>query len=238
MATPLLSTAGRHNADGWLVTMVDLLALILAFFVMLFSMNAVQEAEWKPVVASLNKQFHGEQPAVVEKPQPFQKSYMTERPLGQDLDYLYGVIEAKLARDPVFDRATLSVAEDRIVLSLPGDLIFTTGSARLSKGAGETLFRLAGVIGQFNNTVAVEGHTDPSPVRSGRFVTNWELSMARAISVANELKSAGFDQPLPIMGFGSSRYGLRTPTAPDRKRRAAARRVDVVIHKHQWETTR
>lgn len=235
MAIPLLSRSEGHHADGWLVTLVDLLALVLAFFVMLFSMNAVQEEEWKPVVASFNKQFHGERPAVVEKPQIIQKSYMTERPLGQDLDYLYEVIEAKLERDPIFDRATLSAAADRIVLSLPGDLIFTTGSARLSSSASETLFRLAGVIGQFDNTVAVEGHTDPSPVRSGRFVTNWELSMARAISVANELKKAGFDQPLPVMGFGSSRYGLRTAMVPDRKRHAAARRVDVVIHKHRWK---
>ncbi len=236
MALPLLGARGGYNPDGWLITFVDLLALILAFFVMLFSMNAIQEEEWKPVVASFNKQFHGERPAVVEKPQVFKKSYMTERPLGQDLDYLYKVIESKLARDPIFDRAKLSVAEDRIVLSLPGDLIFTSGSARLKKGVGQTLFRLAGVIGQFDNTVAIEGHTDPSPVRSGRFVTNWELSMARAISVANALEEAGFDQPLPVMGFGSSRYGYRNSSAPDRQRRAAARRVDVVIHKHRWDS--
>lgn len=225
----------KNGDDAWLVTLADLLALLLTFFVMLFSMNAVQEKEWKAVVASLNEYFHGEAPATRETADVFDDQFTSDVGTGQDLDYLYSVLRQKLMEDPVFDRAKLTASGERIILSLPGELIFPSGSARISAGARATLFRLAAVIDQIENTVVIEGHTDPAPVRSGRFVTNWELSLARAVSVANALREAGFSRSIPVLGFGAARY-VETPSdLSDRERRMAARRVDVVIHRHKWE---
>lgn len=225
----------KSDEDAWLVTLADLLALLLTFFVMLFSMNAVQEKEWKAVVASLNEHFHGEVPAVKEAPEIFNEQFMSDLGTGQDLAYLFSILELKLSEDAVFDQARLRTDGDRITLSLPGELIFPSGSARISVGARATLFRLAAVIDQIENTVVIEGHTDPAPVRSGRFVTNWELSLARAVSVANALREAGFSRSIPVLGFGAARYAETPSNLSDRERRMAARRVDVVIHRHKWE---
>lgn len=235
MFLPSTNRRQKGSDDAWLVTLSDLLALLLTFFVMLFSMNAVQEKEWKAVVASLNENFHGEPASVREKADVFDEQFMSDIGSGQDLGYLYSVLRQKLMEDPVFERARLTASGERIVLSLPGDLIFPSGSARISSGARATLFRLAAVVDQIENTVVIEGHTDPAPVRSGRFVTNWELSLARAVSVANALREAGFSRSIPVLGFGAARY-VETPSdLSDRERRKAARRVDVVIHRHKWE---
>jgi len=49
----------------------------------------------------------------------------------------------------------------------------------------------------------VDGHTDPQPVRGGNFMSNWELSSARAINVVRLLIQLGVPpQHLAATGFG------------------------------------
>lgn len=51
----------------------------------------------------------------------------------------------------------------------------------------------------------VVGHTDNQPINGGRFANNWELSAARALSVARQLQAGTFlpDTQLAIAGLGS-----------------------------------
>ena len=52
----------------------------------------------------------------------------------------------------------------------------------------------------------VDGHTDRLPIRVGPFVSNWELSAARAISVVEFLVREGIPpERLAAAGFGEFR---------------------------------
>ena len=54
-----------------------------------------------------------------------------------------------------------------------------------------------------NWVLRIDGHTDKRPISNARFPSNWELSAARAISVANYLVERGVSpRRLVAAGFG------------------------------------
>ena len=97
------------------------------------------------------------------------------------------------------------------IISLPQDFLFRSSEAVLKPGAVKALSPLFTMI---KNTPAyqddlliVEGHTDNVPIRTKKFASNWELSSARATSVAtmliNKLKFK--EDSISINGFADTR---------------------------------
>jgi chemotaxis protein MotB len=51
--------------------------------------------------------------------------------------------------------------------------------------------------------IRVDGHSDNVPIQSGRFASNWDLSLARALAVVRHLVSQGVPpERLSANGFG------------------------------------
>src|SRR5690625_5512884 len=76
--------------------------------------------------------------------------------------------------------------------------------------------------------IQVQGHTDSLPIRTGRFRSNWDLSSARAVSVAHELMRGGYldEHRFQVTGLADTRPLAPNDTADGRARN---RRVEVVI---------
>lgn len=75
----------------------------------------------------------------------------------------------------------------------------------------------------------VEGHTDNVPIRSGRYHTNWELSMARAYSVIQFMEQAGIEpRKLAGIGYGENRPASENTSAEGR---AKNRRIEISLLK-------
>ncbi len=213
---------------AWLITFTDLVSLMLTFFVLLFSMSSVQVDRWKEMIDTLSQSLNPNREAPRVDPTSRFNIRMVLRERAIDLDYLSAVLEDRMAGDPVLGRGHLLRLSDRMVVSLPGDLLFDPNSALLSRRAGEALFRLGGVLRNINNQVIVQGHTDPVPPSAGAYRSNWELSVGRAVSVANALRRAGYPEHIAAVGFASTQYAL-LPSGEESWRRALARRVDIVI---------
>ena len=60
------------------------------------------------------------------------------------------------------------------------------------------------------------------------YSSDWELSLARAVSVANELKRAGYMEEILSFGYGGARSFRLANVSKDR-RQNLSRRVDIVI---------
>lgn len=115
-----------------------------------------------------------------------------------------------------------------IVIRLPDDILFETASAELRSEALPTIARLATVINQVRGTaVRVEGFTDSRPIHTPQFPSNWELSVARALSVVQALIASGVD-PARLSAAG---YGPYHPVAPNEtpEGRAQNRRVEILV---------
>jgi chemotaxis protein MotB len=79
-----------------------------------------------------------------------------------------------------------------------------------------------------SGAITVSGHTDNVPIRSGgQYRSNWELSAARAASVAHELLAAGLDPArLMVSGHADTQPRVMNDSAANR---ALNRRVDITF---------
>jgi len=137
-------------------------------------------------------------------------------------------IEKAIASDPnLAERVRVRNEERGLVVSLAEAGFFAPGTAEVRDDALGTVDTLAAAIASASPPVRVEGHTDATPISTPRFPSNWELSAARASSVAARLMQRGVAPGrLSITGFGGERP-VADNTTPDG--RAQNRRVDIVI---------
>ncbi len=99
---------------------------------------------------------------------------------------------------------TVSIEQGRIVINLPNNVLFKSGSANLNPEGKEALEQIAAVLSQFSDRrFQIEGHTDNRPIKSARFPSNWELSTSRALTVVHLLTAMNVaPENLSAAGFG------------------------------------
>lgn len=219
----------KGNPEAWMLSFGDLISLMLVFFVMLFAMSTLEQEDFEAVVSSLSQRFTPITAVNEPVPQIDADIPKIREAKGYNLDYLHAVISQKLLQDPLLAEVAFHQLDDRLVISLPSQSLFETGSAGLSQEARESLYVLGDVLRYIGNRVDVAGHTDPSPISSASFPSNWELSLSRAIAVANQLRRAGYTRKITAFGFADSRYSDLSVNIPAPRRYEIARRVDIVI---------
>jgi chemotaxis protein MotB len=227
---------GKHGGGGakkigqeWLITFADLSALLLTFFVLLFSMSTVNSETWESIVDSLKQQLNPSKSGVGQSTGERNQVTRIVIPQSTDLDYLNTLIVGKISAHPLLSRAILTRLDDGLVISLPSDALFETGSATLTEAAGEAAGLLVEVLDLVGNRIDIHGHSDPKPIDGGEFVSNWELSLGRALSLATVLLGAGLDKDIAAFGFADSRYADISEGFTEEQRLSLGRRVDVVI---------
>jgi len=121
------------------------------------------------------------------------------------------------------------VESDRgLVIRLADASFFAVGSASLEGTAKGRLVPVGGQVAKLPNPVRIEGHTDPVPIRTSIYPSNWELSGARAAAVLQYLVAeAGIPRErLSIAGYADLHPIADNGTADGRGRN---RRVDIVV---------
>lgn len=217
--------------ESWLIIFADLLALLLTFFVLMFSMSSVQVSKWQAVVESLSENLNPSRAQIQEVDWHNIEAAMVPQKEALSLSYLKKIFEDKLQYDPILRRSSVTLLDDRLAITLPADLIFEKGQSSFSREARNSMRELGASLQSIQNKVTVVGHTDLEPT-SGRFYpTNWELSLVRAISVAKLIEQAGYTQDIEIFGNGPSRFEEIDKNIPLDERYILARRVDIFIHR-------
>jgi chemotaxis protein MotB len=96
---------------------------------------------------------------------------------------------------------------DEIVIRLASQGAFRSGSAELTSSFAALISEVGTAIESVAESVRVEGHSDNQPVVfNDNFNSNWDLSAARASTVAAELLENSSLQPLNmlVVGFADS----------------------------------
>ncbi|WP_081865563.1 OmpA/MotB family protein [Chondromyces apiculatus] len=131
----------------------------------------------------------------------------------------------------------VTVRNNRMVIQMPGDVLFDSGRETLKKDGQDIILKVAEVIrsdaGLASRTFQVAGHTDDAPLQGGRFKDNWGLSVMRAREVLAFLvtpveKGGGGLNPTR---WSASGYGetdpIKTNDSPENKQ--ANRRCEIVV---------
>ena len=141
----------------------------------------------------------------------------------------YERLRADLSDEIAAGLAEVEKDGDKIIVRLASQGSFTSGSSDLRQAFTPTLTRLGNSLAQYPGSVMVEGHTDDVPVAfSERFKSNWDLSAARAASIADFLlNSTNLEGGnVQIAGFADTRPLDTNDTATGRARN---RRIEVIV---------
>lgn len=105
---------------------------------------------------------------------------------------------------------------------------FPSGSATLATTFQPVLKRIRDGLSEIEGNIAIEGHTDNIPIRSGRYESNWGLSSGRALSVTHALLEGEVidDSRVMVVGLSDTQPFTSNDT---RDGRASNRRVEIVI---------
>ncbi|MEF2230054.1 MAG: OmpA family protein [Pseudodesulfovibrio sp.] len=196
----------RREDSGWQLTLADMMTLILCFFVILVSVAKVDPARYEAVSGILAEAMKGaDAPSRRAAEIPSSPEDKKQRNLFE--------LQLELARlvGRESGAATLKLRPDAVAIDLRGGVFFKLGSADLTGEALTILDKLAGPLTSARYDLTVEGHSDNLPIKSSQFPSNWELSSARASSVARYLIAQGFPRDaIRVMGLADTR-----PLAPN-----------------------
>jgi chemotaxis protein MotB len=127
----------------------------------------------------------------------------------------------------------VNVRRNRMVISLPGDVLFDTGKDTLSKQGEDILKKVATVIKNDRSLAdrdyQVAGHTDNQPIKGGAFKDNWALSLMRARSVLIFL--LGKDGSMPKAHWSAAGFADTDPVANNAAKdgQQKNRRCDIIV---------
>lgn len=136
-------------------------------------------------------------------------------------------MQAKSASNMKAFRAETAEMLHKAIPTKVSTVYFSTGSTRLSAKAKSMLDAAAAAVKKRPSaTVVVTGHADSTPILSGAFLTNLQLSEARANSAAKYLRSKGVSNKLVVRGRG---HFETAGTQSSSEGRAASRRVEIIM---------
>lgn len=130
--------------------------------------------------------------------------------------------------DEIADGNLLVREEDNyVVIQILEQDSFASGEADVQTDFLPALGSIGNVVADLPNAIIVSGHTDNVPISRGRFRSNWDLSAARAASVAHALLENGVDaQRIMITGHADTQPRADNDNAENRARN---RRIDITL---------
>jgi chemotaxis protein MotB len=248
---------GEHeNDERWLLTYSDMITLLMALFMVLFSISSVNTSKFESLQRAMQDAFSGkilsggksiqqtgsevqaQRPAatppipaiqaITQQLSAAQKSKAAARE-NEDFKALKRQIDAYARAHALTDKLETTIARRGLVIRLLTDkVLYGSGSATLNPRARPLLDRIAQLLRtEFDHPIVVEGHTDDRPISSAEFPTNWELSAARATTVVRYfIRDHVAPGRLAASGYGAMHPLTTNATAAGRSRN---RRVEIVL---------
>ncbi len=126
---------------------------------------------------------------------------------------------------------TISQLQGKLTVNILDRVLFDSGEADLKPDGAVVLKKVARILADHAKLkVHVVGHTDNVPIRAGghsKFISNWELSTARATAAVRFLAENGVDPTrLGALGYGEFRPVASNETSEGRARN---RRIAITI---------
>lgn len=245
--------AVEQDSENWLLSYLDLITLLLAMLVVLLALTRLHGGAFgqseQPVelvgtlAASGLPTYDGEYsefdavqipaswaqtetPAAAAATTPAQPAQEGEI-VADAAPPLRAPSKESLGLGDLGKSVDVIINEQSVSFRISNELLFPSGQATLSPTGLDVIKRLAAILNKNDYQVSVEGHSDPVPIQTRQFASNWELSSSRATSVLRELVRDGVSaQRLRAVGYAETRPIESNDTPAGR---AANRRVELIM---------
>jgi chemotaxis protein MotB len=236
--------------ERWLVSYADFITLMFAFFVVLFATSQADKKKQAAVSQAIDQAFRTLGLFEPSKIDPKAKGFSVSTDasaapvnivLGdqlaaspavkQDLRRLQSELQGKLSNQIAQHSVALHIGRDGLVISLREAGFYSSGSAVPHPSSMPSLDAIAQTLKSSPYDIRIEGHTDNVPIHTAQFDSNWELSTARASTLARLfIERQGF-QPERLSASGYAEYHPVASNATA-EGRSENRRVDIIVLPH------
>lgn len=239
-------TEEHEDLERWLISYADFMTLLVAFFVVMYAISSVNEGKYQVLSQTLMNVFTHTPTSA----QPIRfSSHARLKPLvhavkvapsiprvvslsvtsrgDKNLEPLLESIRKAFASLIASGQAQVKRTPLGIEVQLNADLLFPSGSDMLTMRAIPILSRMGVILEALSYPVEVEGYTDSRPIHNTLFSSNWNLSVARAVTVVKLFQVLNVaPQRMVAAGFGKYHPVASNRTAAGR---AKNRRVEILI---------
>ena len=223
----------HENAERWLLTYADLITLLLAFFIMMYTFSKQDVQKYEEVSAHLKAIFAGGT-GIVYKTSAASTPPLELMPKNISNDEIKKQLEQeiKAMANTAGLQESISIFSDErgTIIRIMDRAFFDEGRAELREKARSALDKIAPVVKQINNHIRIEGHTDNVPISTNEFKSNWELSVRRSTEVVRFFIEKGNIPPQRISAAGYAEYRpVANNDTPEN--RALNRRIEIIVAK-------
>jgi chemotaxis protein MotB len=235
----------RVGQDRWLVSYADFITLMFGFFVVLYAFAKADQKKQAQVSGAIDSAFRSlgifpeaarkasagaagsEQPAL-----PMNivmgEDVLAPAQVKEDLERIRRELTQTLSNQVASHTVSIQMGRDGLVISLREAGFFDSGSATPKPGTLPILRRIAASLSRTPYDLRIEGHTDNVPIHNEKFDSNWELSTARATTIARLFLDLKTISPDRISAAGYAEFHPVASNATP-EGRAQNRRVDLVV---------
>jgi len=247
----------EHVDESWLVPYADILTLLLALFIVLYSMNSVDVKKFSELsnafsIALSSGQGVLDSPSVIERGPSMEQilkggdkeenkdstseEQLTEEQLQEliekgdkELSTLKEQIDEYIDLNGLSTSLETSLNMSQLLITIRDSALFASGDAKVNNEGRELANSIAKMIENYPDfNIIISGHTDNTPIHTSEFKSNWDLSAMRAIRFQDLILA---NSKLDPKRFSTQAYGEYHPVAPntDAANKAKNRRVEISI---------
>lgn len=232
----------EHHDERWLVSYADFITLLMVLFVVLYSMGQVNVEKYKQLAESMRTAFSlGGAVQIVDSQinqaggtsedgssKPIVVPGIPEGPT--ESEEVAGQLTSMLSAQNLGNQVSVQTNIEGVLISLSERLIFKNDQVELPPEAFQVLNTIVEMLRPIDNKVRLVGHTNNIPSTNPLYPTNWELSLARATTVAKYLINSGI-APERLIISGQGEYAPVFPNDTDQHKELNARVEIIIIYK-------
>ena len=178
-----LKKENKDVVEGWMGTYGDMVTLLMAFFVMLYSASDPDPGKYEEIVESMKEAF-------------------SKQDVENEFKKLHESLEDIIKNKKMENAVEIELGPNGILIQIPGSSMFASGSADIMTDMAPVIVEISTAITQLldessyhDYMIEVEGHTDDQPIGkdSEIFSSNWDLSAIRATGIVELLYNSGIE---------------------------------------------
>jgi chemotaxis protein MotB len=247
----------EHVDESWLLPYSDLMTLLLALFIVLYAVSAVNTAKLTELSSAFKAAFNNgfsifDKSTIINTGQIRDKADERKRQNnnGQtkskaqlqhleqiNLEHLKQQLDKYIQQNGLTRQLNTQLNRSQLLITIRDNALFPSGTAALKPESRKLAVAIGQMLQEYPDyEVLVTGHTDNQPINTFEFPSNWELSSKRAINFMKVLlENQAFNPQL----FSATGYGEYRPVDTDDTNagRAKNRRVEVSILRKYTESS-
>lgn len=236
-----------HVGEDWLLPYADILTLLLALFIVLFSMSTIDAQKFNAMSQAFNEAFSsGTGMFEYPSPVPEDEAQAMDDEEGKEentaseeerekiekleLENIQKKVNTYIKEKDLTNKLSTSLTDEGLLLTIRDNVLFSSGSADVRPEDLKTANEISELLVMNPpRNIIISGHTDNVPISNPEFESNWELSVMRAINFMKVILNN--NNKLDPALFSAKGFGEFRPVASNDQEegRTKNRRVEILI---------